>query len=71
MVKPNSLTTKERIIMEYLVEAWDGFLELDKQHSSENTDFMNGIHQLQGILGMRILRREHPDVFPVKIKEER
>jgi len=69
MTRQNSLTTKERIIMEYLIEAWDEFILLEKQHPSEDTDFMNGIHQLQGILGMRILRREYPDIFPIKIKE--
>jgi len=31
---------------------------------------MNGIHQLQRIIGMRILRREHPDIFPIKINND-
>lgn len=50
--------------MDNLVDAWNGFIKLEKQHPSENTDFMNGIHKLESILGMRILRRERPDIFP-------
>jgi len=67
----NNLTTEEQIIMDYLVEAWNGFVKLEKQHPCENTDFMDGIHKLEAILGMRILRREHSDIFPVKIKEQK
>ncbi len=63
----SGLTMDELIISEHLVEAWNGFCKLDKQHPNENTDFMNGIHQLQNILGMRIVRREYSNYWPVKI----
>ena len=71
MTRPDSLTIEEHIIMDHLIEAWNSFVKLGKQHPSENTDFMDGIHTLEAILGMRILRREHSDIFPVKIKEQK
>jgi len=66
MNKQNGLTEEEQIIMNHLADAWNGFMKLEKQHPCENIDFMSGIHQLQRIIGMRILRREHSDIFPIK-----
>lgn len=63
------LLDEEQICMNYLIQAWNAFNKLPEQHSSDKTEFINGIHKLQHILGMRILRREHPEFWVSNVED--
>ena len=60
----NPYIETENEIMTHLVSAYNLFSKLESTHPSDREDFTNGIHELQKILGMRILRRDYPNVFP-------
>jgi hypothetical protein len=60
------ISSKERQILNYLVLAYNCFLKLERQHPNELTDFGNGIHQCQYLIGMRIARKVTPKIFPKK-----
>ncbi|MDY6690668.1 hypothetical protein SRC37_14160 [Clostridioides difficile] len=47
--------------MDNLINAWNGFCKLKRQHSSELRDFQNAIHQAQQVLGLRVLRNDYPE----------
>ena len=57
---------KEEKILEHLVQAYNFFTELDKQHPDELNDFADGIHKCQYVVGMRYAREHRPDLFPMK-----
>jgi len=59
-------TKEEEIVMDKLVEAHIAFNNLERQHPDELKDWVVYLHHLQKLLGFRILRREHPKVFPIK-----
>ena len=61
------MTEEEKLIMNYLIEAHNLYVKLDIQHPSDINEWTNSIHDLQKIIGMRILRREHSEIFPIKI----
>lgn len=65
-MRKDGLTEKEGIVMDSLVDAWNAFVELEKQHPSEKDEFADGIHKCQLILGMRALRRYCPKGYPIK-----
>lgn len=65
-MREDGLTKEEGIVMDCLVEAWNNFVKLERQHPNELEDFANAIHNAQSILGLRILRREHPNGWIVK-----
>ena len=67
-LRKDGLTIYEGIIMDHLVEAWNGFSNLERQHPSDLGDFADGIHKCQHQLAMRILRRDYPEGYPIKIK---
>jgi hypothetical protein len=58
-------TYNEKEIMEKLVEAHALYIDLNKQHPSDMPEWANAIHDLQKLMAMRIVRREHPDIFPI------
>ena len=58
--------SKETIILKKLAEVYSLFTELKSQHPDELNDFVDGIHKLQYVLGMRIARKDHPNLFPTK-----
>ena len=60
------LTNKEKLVLDYLKKAWEEFLKLDRQHPDEARDFDDGIHRCQYLMGMRIARKYHPEIFPIK-----
>ncbi len=60
------ITQAERDISDHLIEAFDNFLKLDRQHPDEVHFFRDGIHQCQLMIAARIARKAEPDVFPVK-----
>jgi hypothetical protein len=55
--------------MDALVEAWNEYIKLEKQHPSDIDEFKNGIHKCQHALTIRILRRDYPEGYPIKYKE--
>lgn len=55
------LTHAEQEIMNYLFKSYNIFIKLEKHHPDELRDFTDGIHKLQGILAMRIVRRDYPE----------
>jgi hypothetical protein len=57
---------QERKVLALTAECWNEFLKLEPTHPDDINDFCNGIHKLQHILAMRMCRRDHPDIFPVK-----
>ena len=47
--------------MDDLISAWNNYLKLERQHSSDIDEFGNGIHACQHQLAIRIARREFPE----------
>jgi hypothetical protein len=60
-VKP--FTEKEQKIIDLLVEAHNNFIELDRTHPMEITEWVGSFHKLQDLLGARVLRRDYPETF--------
>jgi hypothetical protein len=55
---------KEKEIMDKIVEIHNFYIELEQQHPSDLSEWVESIHNLQKLMGMRILRREFPETFP-------
>jgi len=66
MITNKNLTKQEKRILIHLTNAWNEFIKLDTQHPSELTDFADGLHKCQYLIGMRIARRIEPKTFPIK-----
>ena len=62
------LTKKEKDLLKLSVQLWNGFVGLDRQHPSECSEFGRAIHDIQYLLAMRFVRRNIPNIFPVKNK---
>ncbi len=67
---PIGFSDVEEKIMDKIVNAHNLYMSLEKQHPTDITEWINAIHILQHLLGMRILNREHPDIFPIKEDKE-
>jgi len=63
---PNEQFKKEEEIMIKLGDLFVEFSKLDKQHPNESSDFQDGIHKCQYVLGMRIARYYQPSLIPIK-----
>lgn len=46
--------------MDHIVAAWNEFTKLERYHPDELNDFADGVHKLESLLGLRILRRDYP-----------
>lgn len=57
---------QEKELLLKIVDVWNYYNSLPIQHPNEKNEFATGIHILQHIAGMRILRKEHPEIFPIK-----
>jgi SMC interacting uncharacterized protein involved in chromosome segregation len=66
MNRKDGLNEQEGTVMDSLVEAWNNFLKLEKQHPSDTEEFCRGIHQCQHILMCRILRRDYPEGYSTR-----
>jgi hypothetical protein len=66
----DGLIEKEGEIMDNLAKAWNGFIELNKQHPSDTKNFCDGIHECQNVLFRRILRRDYPKAYPTYGEEK-
>ncbi len=56
-------TAQEQEIMDLIVKSHNLFVKLERQHPNEITEWVKCIHDLQNILGWRILRRDYPNDF--------
>lgn len=68
--RPDGLTGEEGIVSDALVTAVEAFARLDRQHPDELRDFVDGIHRCQGQLALRIVRRDYPDGWPTKRRND-
>lgn len=59
----NGFTNDEELIMQKLVDAHNIYAAMEQQHPSDMNEWVTAIHTLQQLIGMRILRREHPEIF--------
>ena len=64
------ISDKEKQISDHLIQAWNLFVSLEQTHPSDIEDFNRGIHLCQYVMGMRLLRREHPEIYPTYLKEK-
>ncbi|GEP52368.1 hypothetical protein FNO01nite_30400 [Flavobacterium noncentrifugens] len=58
------MNEEEARITKLLTDAHNAFVVLEMTHPSDINDWVNGIHELQKIIGMRILRRDYPETYP-------
>jgi hypothetical protein len=65
-MEANEIEQQERKVLKLTAECWNEFIKLESTHPSDTNDFADGIHILQRILAMRMARRDHPDIFPIK-----
>ncbi len=66
ITRTDGLTFEEGEVMDALITAWNKFIKIERQHSSELNDFAAGIHRCQDLLAARIARREYPEGWPIK-----
>ena len=52
------MTENENIVMNHLIEAWNAFLKLPKEHDDDLDEFRHGIHVLQTQIMARSTRRK-------------
>ncbi len=55
----SGLTEKEQIVMDNFVEAWGTYQKLNPLAEDEKRVFCDGIHVLQRMLLVRIVRRDY------------
>lgn len=54
------LTKKEQIVMDLLIIISNGLTVLDTFSDDDKKEFLIGIHQLQGLLAVKIVERDNP-----------
>jgi hypothetical protein len=65
-VRKDGLTEQEGKVMDSLVDAWNEYVKLEKQHPTDIDEFCDGIHRCQHALTIRILRRDYSEGYPIK-----
>ena len=55
------LTLQEQEVMDKLIECHRAFIGLERQHPDEMRDFIDGMHRIQDLLAVRVVRRLYPD----------
>jgi hypothetical protein len=63
MDENTGFTEAEALINARLIEVINRFRQLPITHPADLPEVFQAIHRIQYVLGTRILRREHPDVF--------
>jgi len=61
----SGFTEDEEKCMQYLMDAYGVFIEMERQHPDEMRDFVDAIHSLQNLLAVRVIRRVYPKYWPV------
>ena len=54
----------EQQVNNAIIDVWNSFTKLSKQHPDETDEFRRHIHGLQAIMATRIARKVCPDVYP-------
>ena len=54
----------EQEITNYLVKAYNAFIELEPTHPMHLDEFVEGIHRCEFIIMHRIVQRDYPKEFP-------
>lgn len=67
IVHVNPYKDTEEEIMNHLADAFNLFARLQQTHPNSLSDFANGIHKCQDIIIHRIVQRDYPKHFPVKL----
>lgn len=65
-INPSGFTDDEERCHQALMECTQIFCELPRQHPQELQEFIWSVHQIQGILATRVLRRTFPEDWPVR-----
>ncbi len=55
------LLPEEQEVMDSINDTWGKFLKLKKQHPSDEEKFCLAVHLMQGLMAMRIIRRDYPE----------
>lgn len=63
------ITKEEKEILDGIVDVHNKYVKLESTHPSDMPDWVNAIHILQNLIGARILRREHPNIFATYKKD--
>ena len=56
-------TLEEQAISAHIIAVWNSFIKLDDRRQDDTDDFRRSIHEIQRIMGLRILRRDHPEIY--------
>jgi hypothetical protein len=59
----DGLNQEEQLVLDCLIDAWNGFVGLPELHPDHTADFRRAIHEAQRILAMRIVIREYPSTW--------
>lgn len=54
---------KEKEILQFLVQAWNKFVELENEHPQDTNEFCTAIHDAQKIIALRVARRVDPETW--------
>lgn len=60
------ITVDEDHISNLIVDVWENYLKLEKQHPNDLEEFHRAIHDLQKLMAIRIVRRLYPEKYPIK-----
>lgn len=67
-INPNQnkmgLTKEEQIVHDKLMECFVLYMKLPFEHPEDTREFCYAIHLIQGLLTMRIARRQYPEGWP-------
>ena len=58
------MTYAEQQCLDSVIDAWNKFVSLERQHQNELRDFTDSVHRIQGILTTRMARRLYPKDWP-------
>jgi len=61
----SGLTKQEKLTHEKLMEFYEEYLKLERQHPSELHDLVHFIHNIQGLFCKKIVRRVYNDFWPM------
>ncbi len=54
-------TDAEKTVLKKIGEAMKAFMELKQHHPDDKSDFVNGVHIMQGMIMQRVCRRLDPE----------
>jgi hypothetical protein len=66
---PCGLTEDEQEVMNKLNECYAAFFALGREHPDEMRDFIDGVHRIQDVMAVRVVRRCYPEGWPTYGKD--